>query len=418
MKPYSFFSLVILLLAASPSISQNQKPAKPVVLDLQPGFKALTVVDDLGKNRHIAVDVNSDIYVKFGELKDGKGIMRLRDLDSDVKADSLEGFGHFKGTGIAIRGRYLYASSNDDIFRYRIKTNGEIENPETPEKVVGGLNNNGAHESKAFTFDKEGNIYVNIGAPSNSCQESDRMKGSPGKDPCPILDYAAGIWKFKGDVLNQKQTDGEKYATGIRNVVALDWDPNSNQLFAVQHGRDDLHRLFPHLFTEKQNSELPAEELLVVNKGDNFGWPYCYYDPIKQIRVTMPEYGGDGSKADRCKGFEDPVMAFPAHWSPNDLLFYTGTMFPEKYRGGAFIAFHGSWNRTPHQEGYHVVFVPMKNGKPSGPYEFFASGFPGGPIKNPADAMHRACGLAQGPDGALYISDSQKGKIWKITYGQ
>ena len=111
-------------------------------------------------------------------------------------------------------------------------------------------------------------------------------------------------------------------------------------------------------------------------------------------------------------------MAFPGHLAPNDLLFYTGRMFPEIYRNGAFIAFHGSWNRAPlEQEGYYVAFVPFMNGLPSGEMEIFANGFAGvDVIKSPGNAKYRPMGLAQGPGGELYISDSNVGRIWKIEY--
>jgi glucose/arabinose dehydrogenase len=101
-------------------------------------------------------------------------------------------------------------------------------------------------------------------------------------------------------------------------------------------------------------------------------------------------------------------------------LFYTGTQFPERFRNGAFVAFHGSWNRTPEkQEGYYVVFVPFENGKPSGKWEVFADGFSGvSEVLSPRQARHRPCGLAQGPDGALYVTDDVKGAIYKIEYKQ
>jgi len=111
-------------------------------------------------------------------------------------------------------------------------------------------------------------------------------------------------------------------------------------------------------------------------------------------------------------------MSFPAHTAPNDLLFYTGDQFPERYRNGAFIAFHGSWNRAPlQQEGYYVIFVPMKDGLPSGDWEVFADGFSGlETVMNPGDAEHRPVGLALGPDGSLYISDSRMGTVWRVLY--
>ena len=113
-------------------------------------------------------------------------------------------------------------------------------------------------------------------------------------------------------------------------------------------------------------------------------------------------------------------MAYPAHWAPNDLLFYSGKNFPARYQDGAFIAFHGSWNRAPEpQAGYKVVFQPMKDGKPSGAYEVFADGFAGEMKDNsPRNAQYRPVGLAVGPDGSLYVSDSQKGRVWRISYGK
>lgn len=111
-------------------------------------------------------------------------------------------------------------------------------------------------------------------------------------------------------------------------------------------------------------------------------------------------------------------MALPAHWSPNDLIFYTGNQFPEKYRNGALIAFHGSWNRSPFgQQGFNVVFVPFANGRPSGNFEVFAKGFAGAErIESVGDAKARPTGLAMGPDGSLYVTDGVKGKIWRVMY--
>jgi glucose/arabinose dehydrogenase len=112
------------------------------------------------------------------------------------------------------------------------------------------------------------------------------------------------------------------------------------------------------------------------------------------------------------------LVGFPGHLAPNALLIYSGNQFPAKYKNGAFIAFHGSWNRSPEpQEGFYVVFVPMKNGKPTGKWEVFANGFAGmETVVNLSAAKHRPCGLAQGADGSLYVSDDSKGYVWKISY--
>jgi len=387
-------------------------------IKLPQGFGAIVVTDNLGKARHLAVNSNGDVFVKLADVKNGKGIIRLRDTNNDGKADSITGFGNYGGTGIAIKNGFLYASSNTDVYRYPLNGNGEVTNTAQPQTIVTGLVDKGQHNSKSIALDNAGNIYVNIGAPSNSCQVEDRTPGSKGQDPCPILDYAGGIWQFKADGQKQSYKEGVHYATGIRNVVGLDWNTNVNELFAMQHGRDQLHDLFPALYTDSMSAELPAEEMLEVTKGSNFGWPYCYYDEFQKKLMLAPEYGGDGKKEGRCTDAKGPVMAFPGHWAPNGLLFYTGNMFPERYKNGAFIAFHGSWNRAPlQQRGYFVAFVPFENGKPSGNYEVFAEGFAGGPeIVTPGQAIHRPCGLAQGPDGSLYISDDTKGTIWKVIY--
>lgn len=387
-------------------------------LTLPTGFGAVTVMAETGQARHIAVNTNGDIFIKLNELKGGNGILMLKDTDGDGRADNQTGFGNYTGTGISIRNGYLYASSDDEVFRYKFTSNNEIENASTPEKIITGLTKGNQHTSKSITLDNQQNIYVNIGAPSNSCQMQDRTPGSLGQDPCPILQTAGGIWQFKADQVNQSQAQGTRYATGLRNVVGLDWNNSSNDLYVMQHGRDQLAFLFPQLFTDSMSAELPAEEFLLVKQGSDFGWPYCYYDQIQNKKVLAPEYGGDGTTTGRCEGIEKPLAAFPGHWAPNALLFYTGDQFPGKYKDGAFIAFHGSWNRAPlRQGGYFVAFVPMNNGKPSGEWEMFAEGFPGvDVITEPDQAQYRPVGLAQGPDGSLYISDSKKGKIWRIIY--
>jgi glucose/arabinose dehydrogenase len=405
-------------ITSSDNIHRQHSPvADNAGLTLPSGFSATTVAENLGQARHIAITKEGDMYVKLGRPKDGKGILFLQDKNKDGKMEVQNSFGDYGGTGMRINNGYLYASSNTDVFRYKLNSNDQVIDPSHSEKIVTGLIDRRQHNSKSITFDNSGNIYVNIGAYSNSCQEKDRTPGSMGIKGCPILDSAGGIWQFKADKANQTYGDGEHYATGLRNVVGLDWNQKDNALFVMQHGRDQLHDLFPQFYDAKQSAILPAECMYEIHKGDNAGWPYIYYDEVQKKQILMPEYGGDGKKA-ADKKYLDPAMAFPGHLAPNDLLFYTGNQFPEKYKNGAFIAFHGSWNRSPEkQAGYFVVFVPFKNGKPTGKWEVFADGFADTKdIASPRDAKHRPCGLAQGPDGSLYVSDDVKGNIYKIMY--
>ena len=412
-----FFGMQIIVFALGTEGGKKIVADDNTGLKLPAGFKAIKVVESAGRARHIAVTPLGDVYVKSSKLYKGKGILLLKDLNGDGKADTILGYGKYTGTGMVIKNGYLYASSDEEVFRYKLNSEYEIINPEKPEKIVTGLISRHEHEAKAIALDNDGNLYVNIGAFSNSCQERDRNLHSPGMKPCPVLDSAGGIWKFRADKLNQYYGDGIRYATGLRNVVGLDWNTQTNSLFVMQHGRDQLHDNWPELYTEKQNAELPAECMYELHQGSNAGWPYIYYDPFQHKKILAPEYGGDGKK-EGGKDALDPVIAFPGHLAPNALLFYTGNQFPERYKNGAFICFHGSWNRAPEpQQGYLVAFVPFKDGKPIGTWEVFADNFAGGDAyMSPNKAKHRPCGLAQGPDGSLYISDDQGGSVYKISY--
>jgi glucose/arabinose dehydrogenase len=399
------------------AVSKPELPAPDVTVTVPAGFSTTIFAGGLGKARHIAVAPNGNVYVKLDSKKSGKTIALLKDTNGDGVADGEAEFGDFKGTGIAIKNGYLYATSNEEVYRYKLNADGTVSNPNNPEKIVTGLIARGEHEAKPIALDDDGNLYVTIGAFSNSCQIADRQTGSMGMKPCPVLDSAGGIWKFSANKQDQTYKDGVRYATGIRNAMGIDWNNATHTLFVTQHGRDQLHSIFPKLFTDKQNAELPAECLYELHQGDDAGWPYIYYDQIQKRKILAPEYGGDGKKTGGEKAI-DPIVAFPGHLAPNDLLFYTGSQFPEKYKNGAFIAFHGSWNRAPEpQAGFFVAFVPFSNGKPSGNWEIFANGFAGTPEQVASGkSIHRPCGLAQGPDGSLYVTDDEKGTVWKITY--
>ncbi|MBD0277131.1 MAG: PQQ-dependent sugar dehydrogenase [Flavisolibacter sp.] len=376
-------------------------------LQLPPGFTATIVAEGVGSARHIAVNKQGGLYVKLSKLKEGRGIIYLKDRNGDGIFDEQIAFGEYPGTGIFIRNDYLYASSNDDVYRYKLDSNGEVINVNEPEKIIVGLVNRNRDNSKSIAVDNKGYIYVNVGSYLNACLVDTASKRAP--DPCPLLDSVGGIWQFKINKMNQQYKDAVHFASGFKNVVGLDWNSKTNSLFIMHHGRDQLHDLYPEYFTKEQSNLLPAETMYEVHKGADGGWPYVYYDQFQHKKILSPEYGGDGKKVG-VKNALDPIVAFPAHLAPNGLLFYTGNMFPPKYKNGAFIAFHG---KSPElQKGYLVAFVPFRNNKPTGEWEIFADNFTKG------TDQHKPCGLAQAPDGSIYVSDDAKGTIYRIQYNK
>lgn len=393
-------------------------------ITLPEGFCALVLADDLVEGRaalrHIAVEPDGDVYVgvqgRAGAETPAEagGLLALRDTTGDGRADETAWFGPEGGTGVEIRDGYLYFGTNSAVLRYRLGTELVPDGP--PDTLVHGLPDQHSHTAKSIALGDRA-LFVNVGSPTNACQPigRDREPGVTGLDPCPQLEDRAGVWRFSVDAEMQDQAAGERWATGVRNAVALAWNPTTKALFAVQHGRDQLD-LWPG-FDAEDNAEGPAEELQRLDHGANFGWPYCYFDTRIGQRVLGPEYGGDGTEVGRCGGMDEPLVIFPGHWAPNDLLFYTGSQFPQRYIGGAFVAFHGSWNRTPRQAGYRVAFVPFSGGEPGAEWETFANGFAGERAPaSPGDAEHRPVGLAEGPDGSLYITDSSGGRIWRVMY--
>jgi len=388
-------------------------------LVLPAGFCAGVVADSLGFIRHLVVNDNGDIYVTLrnNRLNLG-GLLALRDSNADGHMDIIRKFSDVPGMGIDIAGGYLYFASDTTIYRYRLLA-GELLPAEPPEVIVKDLPDEGLHAGKPFSIAEDRYLYVNIGSASNACQQEPDVAGSPGMDPCPELGQRAGIWRFDATRLQQTQAEnGYHFASGIRNAYALDWHPAFRRLYVVQHGRDHLHELWPDSYSPEAGARLPAEEFFQVGDGKNYSWPYCYYDPFLDRRILAPEYGGDGKAIGRCDQYAAPLVAFPAHYSPNDLKFYSARQFPPRYHNGAFIAFHGSYNRGDFEQvGYQVVFVPFSNGRPEGKWEVFIDGFAGdGQVDQPEDADYRPTGLAVGADGSLYIADSVQGRIWRVQY--
>jgi glucose/arabinose dehydrogenase/mono/diheme cytochrome c family protein len=419
------------VLGALTATAQKTCPSNDSGLTLPAGFCATIFADGIGHARHLVVAPNGVVYVNTwsgdyyppgDKTPEGGFLVALQDKSGSGKADVIERFGATVqsggagGTGIALYNGSLYAELNDRIVSYKLSP-GSIVPPGSAVTVVSGLPLGGDHPMHPFTITADGSMYVDVGTATNACQLKNRTLKSPGADPCTELETRGGIWLFDANKTNQPFTPGDRYATGIRNGEGFAVDAAAKRVYVTQHGRDQLHSNWPDLYKLEEEATLPAEELVLLKKGGDYGWPECYYDPGQRKLVLAPEYGGDGGKkVGVCASKIPPAAAFPAHWGPNAAVFYSQKNFPASYHDGVFIAFHGSWNRSPFaQAGYNVVFQPLSGGKSSGPCQVFADGF-AGEVKSPDKAVYRPSGLALGPDGALYISDDNKGRIYRVVY--
>lgn len=400
-------------------------------ITLPPGFCATIFADGIGHARHLVVSPNGVVYVNTwsGEYynndkpHEGGFLVALQDKTGSGKADVIQRFGETVqtggagGTGIALYKGSIYAEINDRIVRYAPVSSGIVPSGQ-PDTIVSKLPLGGDHPMHPFVIAQDGSMYVDVGTATNACQPQDknRQPKIPGLTPCKELETRGGVWRYDANKTNQTFSTADRYATGIRNAVGLAIDP-AGRLFVSQHGRDQLHSNWPELYKPTEEATQPAEEVLLLKSGGDYGWPECYYDVVQKKLVLAPEYGGDGGKKiNGCGQKTGPVAAFPAHWGPNAIAFYDKAKFPERYRFGVFIAFHGSWNRAPYaQAGYNVVFQPLASDQAPGTCEVFADGF-AGTVKTPEGATHRPSGLAVGPDGSLFVSDDIRGRIYKVVY--
>jgi len=432
----TFVALAFLFTAGSLKSAQresNGSESQPCANDdsgltLPAGFCATVFADGIGHARHMVASSNGVLYVNtwsgryYGNDTPPAGgfLVALQDKNGSGRADVIERFGETVqsggagGTGIGLYNRALYAEINDRIVRYSL-ANGANVPTGPPVTIVSGLPLSGDHPMHPFIIAADGAMYVDVATATNSCQEKNRMLKSPGLKPCTELETRGGIWRYDANKTGQTFSPAERFATGIRNAEGFAID-ETGRIFVTQHGRDQLHANWPDVFQPEQEATLPSEELLVLKRNGDYGWPECYHDAFLQKLVLAPEYGGDGKSVGPCANKIGPIAAYAAHWAPNAMVRYDKKQFPAHYRNGVFIAFHGSWDRAPYaQGGYNVIFQPLDGDRASGKCELFADGFAGG-VESPAGAKHRPSGLAVGPDGALYVSDDVGGRIYRIVY--
>ena len=424
-------SITTCLAATIPAFSEEQDcPETDTGVSLPSGFCATIFADKVGHARQLAVAPDGTVYVNtwsgvyYGNDKphDGGFLIALKDTKGTGHADVNVRFGPtfaegaHGGTGIWLYKNSLYAEIDDKIVRYLLK-DGEAAPTGKAETILSGMPD---HRRPPDAWLRHRRATAICSWKWGRRRTPARRRTACRTPPASILAPSSKRAVESGATTPTRAIRYSRRRNAMRPATATPRASTSTQigrLYITQHGRDQLHEDWPELYTAKQGCELPSEEVTILKQGANYGWPYCYYDPEQKKLVLAPEYGGDGGKkVGRCDTLDGPVAAFPAHWAPNDLKIYKGSQFPKVYQGGAFIAFHGSWNRAPGpQGGYNVVFQPLADGKTSGDYVVFADGF-AGPKKEPGGAVHRPSGLAVGPDGALYITDDKAGRIWRVTY--
>ena len=281
-------------------------PSNDTQLKLADGFCATVFADSIGAARHLVVAANGDVYVTLEGTKPSPekqlggqpqppapaAVIALRDTTGDGKADVIERIPGTGNTGIGIYDNALYVDEGTKIVRYAMDSSSLLPKGQ-PQTIVSGLPLMPGHRARNFAIGPDGALYVNVGTATNSCQQKDREAGSKGVDPCTELKTRGGIWKFDARKTGQSFSPNARFATGLRNGMGLAF--MGNQLWATQHGRDGLYDQWKTVFNDtKYQAENPAEELVQVNQGDDFGWPYCYYAVDQKKLVDAPVYGGVG----------------------------------------------------------------------------------------------------------------------------
>jgi glucose/arabinose dehydrogenase len=274
--------------------------------------------------------------------------------------------------GLAFWQNYLYVAETNSVKRYPYDARALTVGPgQEVVKVPGG----GNHWTRAIVFDRAGQkMYVAVGSSSNIT---------------PDPEERAAINRYNPD-----GSGHEIYSAGTRNPSSIHWYPNSDTLWATVIERDGL------------GDDLPPDYFTHLQQGGFYGWPWAYFGP-------HPEPRHNGQHPELVQKTLTPDVALPAHNSPLDFAFYTGTQFPAEYRGGAFITLHGTWNRAQ-RSGYKLVYVPFQNGKPSGPASDFLTGWMMGPANK--NVWGRPVGVIMLPDGSLLVSDDGGKKIWRVAY--
>jgi glucose/arabinose dehydrogenase len=339
-------------------------------LQLPQGFKVNKFAEGFKNSRMITCSKSGAVY--FTDREQGTVVM-LRDTNQDGKADIRKVVAkREKVHGIAISDNQMYLATITELLRADIKQDGTLGNLQV---LMDDLPDGGQHPNRTLRFGPDGKLYISIGSTCNACEE-------PNPEHATIL------------VSNADGSDRRVFASGLRNTLGFDWHPETRRMYGMDHGIDWL------------GDEEQREELNLIEEGEHYGWPYIYGEGNENPRVE-PEEGYQEFK--RKTVF--PVLTHTAHSSGMDMIFYTGDHFPQEYKGDAFVAFRGSWNRSE-PVGYKLGRIKFANNEPV-EFEDFMTGFL---VNNNQQYFGRLVGVAMHPDGYLLVTDDTNGVVYRISY--
>jgi glucose/arabinose dehydrogenase len=370
------------------------------------GFCVRPFAEKVGPVRHLVVHPSG---VVVAATKLAPGLVSLADTSGDGLADVVSRFGPGEGgSGVTWHAGWLYFAA--DIGIYRIPWPAAARAPAGEgvwivERLPAG-GSGWAHNMKGITVAGDGSVYVSVGSATDNCQSGGEAMRRPGLWPCPELATRAGIWRFTPPARPGGAWVGTRYATGLRNAMALAWDPRRGTLWAATHGRDFLNRTWG--WSDEESANQPAELLVRVTLGADFGWPYCMgrWRDTAITLVVAPEYAEQPGAA--CDQRTPPATGYPGHWAPMAIAPASAAL-PAVWRDGLFVAFHGSRSRTPLPEaGHHVVFQPLDaEGRLTRASTIFLR-------TTDKPGSLRPAGVAIAPNGMIYVADDDHARIIRI----
>jgi glucose/arabinose dehydrogenase len=386
--------------SASNAPQQRSRPvnAKPVVPE---GFSVDLYADDLDTPRVIRVAPNGDVFVAESGAN-RIDVFRLAGAPLIRPTMSVFATGFDYPYGIAFypadNPQWVYVAQTDRVVRFPYQS-GDLKARGAPEVIVNNLPD-GGHVTRDIAFSPDGKrLYVAVGSASNNAAERGFGLAPADGKGIPAWEAARGLgaaWSYETDragvrVFDPDGKNGRMFATGIRNCAGIAVQPATADVWCVTNERDEL------------GDNLPPDYATRVKEGGFYGWPWFYIGNHQDPRHP-------GERADLADKITVPDVLFQAHSAPLGIAFYEGNAFPAEYKGDAFVALHGSWNRS-RRTGYKVVRIPMKDGKPTGEYEDFVIGFV---VSNQA-VWGRPVGVAVARDGSLLVSEDGTGTIWRVT---